>query len=134
VTRENRLANARAEVAAARDAVRVAEAALTIDVRRDAMSRAYYAAFHAARALLLLEGAEPKTHAGVGRMIGEQLVRAGKMDAKSALLVTRLQAYRQASDYAYAFAIDLDDARRELGEVRAFVEHAAVAVDAAGGV
>ena len=55
------------------------------------------------------------------------------MDAKSALLVTRLQAYRQASDYAYAFAIDLDDARRELGEVRAFVERAAFAVEAAAG-
>ena len=132
MTRENRVANARAEIAAAGDAVRVAEAALAIDVRRDAMSRAYYAAFHAARALLLLEGAEPKTHAGVTRMIGEQLVRAGKMDAKSALLVTRLQAYRQASDYAYAFAIDLDDARKELAEVRAFVERAALIVEAAG--
>ena len=133
VTRENRIANARAEIGSARDAVRVAEAALAIDVRRDAMSRAYYAVFHAARALLLLEGAEPKTHGGVSRMIGEQLVRAGKMDSKSALLVTRLQAYRQASDYSYAFAIDLDDARNELAHVRAFVEHAALAVEAAGG-
>jgi uncharacterized protein (UPF0332 family) len=96
------------------------------------MSRAYYAVFHAARALLLLEGAEPKTHAGVARMIGEQLVRSGKLDAKSALRFTRLQAYRQASDYAYAFAIDLDDARRELAEAKAFVQQAAGAVEAAG--
>ena len=96
------------------------------------MSRAYYAVFHAARALLLLEGAEPKTHAGITRMIGEHLVRAGKMDSKSALLVTRLQAYRQASDYAYDFAIDLDDASGELAQARAFVEHAALAVEAAG--
>jgi uncharacterized protein (UPF0332 family) len=131
VTRENRIANARAEIASARDAIRVAEAALAIDVRRDAMSRAYYGIFHAIRALLLLEGAEPRTHAGVARMLGEQLVRTGKLDAKSGLLFARMQAYRQASDYAYAFAIDLDDARRELQEARAFVERATDVVQAA---
>jgi uncharacterized protein (UPF0332 family) len=123
MTRENRIANARAEIASARDALRVAEAALGIGVRRDAMSRAYYAIFHAARALLLLEGVEPKTHSG------EELVRAGKLDAKSGLLFTRMQAYRQASDYAYVFAIDAEDARKELDEARTFVERAASAVE-----
>lgn len=131
MTRENRIANARAEIAAAADAVRVAEAALAIDVRRDAMSRAYYVVFHAARALLLLEGAEPRTHASVARMLGEQLVRTGKVDARGALLVTRLHAYRQSSDYAYTFAIDMGDAERELTEGRAFVERAAKEVEAA---
>jgi hypothetical protein len=129
VTRENRTANARAEIAAARDALRVAQAALAIDIRRDAMSRAYYAVFHATRALLLLEGIEPKTHAGVGRMLGEQLVRAGKIEVKDGLLFTRLQAYRQASDYAYAFAIDLADAEREIEAASAFVDLAHNAVE-----
>jgi uncharacterized protein (UPF0332 family) len=98
MTRENRIANARAEIVSARDALRVAEAALGIGVRRDAMSRAYYAIFHAARALLLLEGVEPKTQSGVARMLGEELVRAGKLDAKSGLLFTRMQAYRSVDD------------------------------------
>jgi uncharacterized protein (UPF0332 family) len=129
MTRENRIANARTEIVSARDALRVAEAALGIGVRRDAMSRAYYAIFHAARALLLLEGVEPKTHSGVARMLGEELVRAGKLDAKSGLLFTRMQAYRQASDYAYVFAIDAEDARKELDEACSFVERAASAVE-----
>jgi uncharacterized protein (UPF0332 family) len=128
VTGENRLANAVAEVSAARDALRVAEAALGLGIRRDAMSRTYYAVFHAARALLLLEGLEPKTHAGVLRMLGEHLLRAGKLDAASLALVTRLQAYRQASDYAYAFDIESVDAAAEIASARTFVDRAAAAV------
>jgi uncharacterized protein (UPF0332 family) len=130
MTGANRAANARAEIAAARDALRVAEAALGLGIRRDAMSRLYYAVFHAARALLLLEGVEPKTHAGVARMLAEHLVRPGKLDAHAGLLVTRLQAYRQASDYSYAFEIDAGDAASELAAARAFVEHAAGHVEA----
>lgn len=130
MTGANRAANARAEINAARDALRVAEAALGLGIRRDAMSRIYYAVFHAARALLLLEGVEPKTHAGVGRMLAEHLVRAGKLDAHAGLLVTRLQAYRQASDYSYAFEIDASDATNELAAARAFVDRAARDVEA----
>jgi uncharacterized protein (UPF0332 family) len=130
VTGDNRAANARAEIVAARDALRVAVAALGLGIRRDAMSRTYYAVFHAARALLLLEGLEPKTQGGVGRMVGEHLVRTGKLDGHSGLVLTRLQAYRQASDYSYVFEIDEADARTELAAAEAFVERAAKIVDA----
>jgi uncharacterized protein len=130
MTGDNRAANARAELASARDALRVAAAALGLGIRRDAMSRTYYAVFHAARALLLLEGLEPKTHGGVARMVGEHLVRAGKLDAHSGLVVTRLQAYRQASDYSYVFEIDEADAKMELMAAEAFVERASKAVEA----
>ena len=132
MTGENRLANAQAEIAAAKDALRVAEAALSLGIRRDAMSRTYYAAFHAARALLLLEGLEPKTHAGLQRMLGEYLVRGGRIEAHDALLLTRLQAYRAASDYSYAFEIGAADAEGELSAARAFVGRAASAVAALG--
>jgi hypothetical protein len=44
-----------------------------------------------------------------------------------------LQAYRQASDYSYAFEIDTTDATRELEAVGAFVDKAGAAVDAVGG-
>ena len=131
MTGENRIANARSEVAAARDALKVAEAALTLGIVRDAMSRTYFAAFHAARALLLLEGFEPKTHGGLASLFGEHLVRGGKVDGRHALLLTRLQAYRQASDYAFAFTASVDDVRSEVGSAAALVELAARAVDAA---
>ncbi len=64
MTGENRIDNARAEAALGDDALRAAEALLALGLANDAVSRAYYAAFHYARALLLLEGLEPKTHRG----------------------------------------------------------------------
>jgi len=128
VTGPNRLENARAEIQAARDALAVSTAALSLGIHRDAMSRAYYAVFHAARALLLLEGVEPKTHAGVHRMVGEQLVRTQKLSPHEALTLTRLQAYRAESDYGYSFVIDAADAEKEIDAARTFVEHAAARV------
>jgi hypothetical protein len=68
VTGDNRRANAEADIAAGFDALRAAEALLGLAIFRDAMSRAYYAAFHAARPLPL-EGIEPETHAGVLRVV-----------------------------------------------------------------
>ncbi len=42
---------------------------------RAAISRAYYAAFHAARAALLTEGESPKSHGGVRNRFGYHFIR-----------------------------------------------------------
>lgn len=125
MTGENRLANARAAIAAANEALRACDALLGLALRRDAMSRAYYAVFHAARALLLLEGVEVKTHGGVLRLVAERLVRAGKLEAKTNVLLVKLQAIRHESDYGFVFDIDPTDARQSFDEAKAFVDLAA---------
>ena len=56
MTEANRLANARAEAALGDDALRAASALVELGLHNDAVSRAYYAAFHYARALLLVAG------------------------------------------------------------------------------
>lgn len=124
MTGENRMANAALELAAAYDALRVAEAALGIGILRDAISRAYYAAFHAARALVLWQGFEARTHGGLSRLFNEHLVRSGLLEPRYNLVLARLQAYRQASDYAYAFEIGPDEARAEVAAARDFVDRA----------
>ena len=48
------------------------------------MSRAYYAALHVARALLLTEDIEPQTHAGVSAMLGMHFVVPGRLNAQHA--------------------------------------------------
>jgi uncharacterized protein len=128
VTGANRKANARAELTSADDALRVAEAALGLGIVRDAMSRGYFAAFHAARALLLLEGLEPKTHGGLAALLGQHLILPGKLEPRFGLLLTRLQAYRQASDYAYSFIAGTEDVRAELDQTRELVDLAREAV------
>lgn len=131
MTGANRVANAQAEIVTAINALRVARAALDMGIFRDAMSRAYYAAFHAARALVLLEGEEPRTHGGLSRLFNDHVVRAGTVEVRYNLLLARLQAYRQASDYAFDFALAEDDARREIDGAAELVERARAIVEAA---
>ena len=45
----------------------------------EAVSDACYAALWAARALFLLEGAEPRTHEGVRTMLGFYYIRTGRL-------------------------------------------------------
>ena len=47
---------------------------------RDAVSRAYYAAFHRARASLLLRGMEPKTHRSTVQLFSLHFVKDGPLD------------------------------------------------------
>ncbi len=70
---DNRKENAAREAALGDDALRAAEALLALQLYNDAVSRAYYAAFHHARALLLLDGLEPKTHRGVFALLERHL-------------------------------------------------------------
>lgn len=125
MTEQNRVANAQSELAVARDALRVARAALQLGIARDALSRAFYAAFHAARALLLLDGIEPKTHSGVMGMFSAHWVRTGRVESAQMLVLTRLQSYRLASDYAYSFDVQVADALGEIDAAERFVELAA---------
>ena len=46
----------------------------------EAISEAYYAMFHAAKALLALRGIYPKTHAGVVSQFGLQFVTEGLIE------------------------------------------------------
>lgn len=83
MTDDNIRKNARTEIAMAKDALRVATAAVDLGICRDAMSRAYYAAFHAARAFVMLAGYEAKTHAGLRHLFSEQIVRPGILETRS---------------------------------------------------
>jgi uncharacterized protein (UPF0332 family) len=59
LTNENRRANASSEIVRGEDALEAAEILLSSGKLADAISRAYYAAFHYARALLLSLGEDP---------------------------------------------------------------------------
>jgi uncharacterized protein (UPF0332 family) len=60
----------------------------------DAMSRIYFGVLEAARALLALEDADPKTHKGVAMKLGEHF----RHDVDTGLL-TKLRQQREEVDY-----------------------------------
>ncbi|WP_259328441.1 HEPN domain-containing protein [Bacteroides intestinalis] len=64
-----------------------------------AMNRMYYACFYAVSALLVNEGIETKTHAGVRQMLGMHFVRTGKFPIPLSKFYTDLFDNRQIGDY-----------------------------------
>ena len=62
-----------------REKLRVAEHLLASSAYDDAVSRAYYSAFHAAQAVLLTEGLTATTHQGLVNLFGLHLVKTGKL-------------------------------------------------------
>jgi len=65
----------------------------------DAASRAYYAIFHAARALLFSRGVNAKTHKGAISLFDEKIVKQGIMNEEYADMLRKAFDLRQKSDY-----------------------------------
>ena len=70
MTPENEAINAREEAQRGDESLRAAEELLRLGLHNDAISRAYYAAYHWARAVLFTRGLESKTHRGVNQLLG----------------------------------------------------------------
>lgn len=124
MTEHNRRENARAEAALGDDALRAAEALVAAGLPNDAISRAYYAAFHYARALLLVKGLDPKSHRGVLALLSQHWEHAGGLSRDAVASVARLQTFRGLADYDARARLGAERARDELESARAFVEAA----------
>ena len=86
-----------------------------------AVSRAYYAAFHCALALLILKGLEPKTHRGVIQLLQLHYVETGALSAGDAAAIGQLETYRELSDYNAKVAFDASRADSEIRRAEGFV-------------
>jgi len=87
----------------------------------DAVSRAYYAVFHAAGAALFLEGYEAKTHAGLINLFGLVMVKGGKVDKKFGKILSDLKNDREDGDYGLISMLDEEDAEKALKDAGQFV-------------
>lgn len=111
----------RGYLAKAREKARVARELCAKGEWDDAISRAYYAAYHAAQAALLTEGQRGDTHKGVVMLFGLMLVKTGKLDKKWGKFLANLKDDREAGDYDALSFLDEDTARRAVRESEEFV-------------
>lgn len=114
----------RGYLAKAREKVRVARDLCARGEWDDAVSRAYYAAFHAAQAVLLTEGQRAESHKGLVSLFGLLLVKTGKFDKKWGKLLSNLKDDREAGDYEALSFLDEETARRAVREADEFVTEA----------
>lgn len=79
------------------------------------VSRAYYAAFHAAQAALLSEGQEANSHKGVVTLFGLFMIKTGKIDKHCGKLLANLKDDREKSDYEVLSFVDAETAGGDRG-------------------
>jgi uncharacterized protein (UPF0332 family) len=125
-------ANIAAEAERGDDALNAAAKLLEASLPYDAASRAYYAAFHYARALCLAAGEEPRSHQGVAHLVSLHYVRAGIFPPETSRGYATLQRFRESSDYDAAFVLDERGAIDAVEKARAFVELARRHLEAEG--
>jgi uncharacterized protein (UPF0332 family) len=132
MTNDNQRRGILAEVARGDEAMREAETLLAAKLLAGAVSRAYYAAFHYARAMLLTLGEEARTHGGLTRLLHRDIVATGKLDPDIASLFSQLQRFRQDADYTAEFVFTAAGAAGEVRDARTFVGAARKVLEAGG--
>jgi uncharacterized protein (UPF0332 family) len=111
-----------AEWSRAREAQRAAETLTRDRCYADAISRAYYAILHAAKAALHVHDIAAESHPAVRRMFGLHLVKPGDIEPKwSAYLVESLDD-RLAADYDVEAFFSKEEARSECRRTREFLD------------
>ncbi len=104
--------------------LRAAETLLKEGLWEDCISRAYYAMFHAASALLLSKGLKPRGHQGVISLLGEHFVKAGLLSPDLGGALGRAMALRQKAEYIVTAKVSEEMAKRCLEEAKEFVGEA----------
>jgi uncharacterized protein (UPF0332 family) len=132
VTEENKRTNIAAELARADEALRAAVVLSDAGLLLDAESRLYYAIYHAAVALLLTEGVEPRSHAGTLGLLGLHFVKTGRLSPEHGRLFARIQKYRIEADYGRDFVLSAAGIREDLAACEGFIQRAQEIVAAAG--
>ena len=77
-------------------------------------SRAYYAAFYAASALLLNEGMDTSKHGGVIALIHKHFVKNGKLSKEQGRNLNWLFELRSVGDYGVSLHVTQQDAQRAI--------------------
>lgn len=87
------------------------------------VSRAYYAMFYAAEAVLLTKSLSFSSHKGVISAFGEHFVKSGIFPKDMGRELNRAFEKRQLGDYEYTFVISEDEAKEILDKSKDFVEN-----------
>ena len=117
-------------LALARDDLTVARRDHDGSFPRHAASRAHYAVFHAAMAVLAEKGESPKSHAGVRTRFGDLFVRNGPFETHHSRTLDRLARLRNDADYHIGRDVDTAAAREAVTDAEAFVADLAAWIEA----
>lgn len=117
----NKKLNIQAEWDKAQEALREASVLLEKKLPSGAISRAYYAVFHAGKALLLTEGLETRSHQGLGQLFSLHFIKSKRFDVKYSRILSKAQKFREEADYSSEYVFTLEDAKERMKETEEFI-------------
>ncbi len=117
----NRRLNASDERERARRVMAMAEYALSQGIHEEAVSSAYYAAHHAARALLFSLGLEVRSHDGLRSLLAEHFERPGHLPHGSVRTMKGAFDDRMEADYGVRVHFSRDKAAGAVAWARDFL-------------
>lgn len=88
---------------------------------RSAANRAYYAIFHAMRAVLALDGFDSKKHSGIIAEFRRRYIASGIFPVKLSVDIDIASTIRNSSDYNDFFIISKKESTEQVKSAEAFV-------------
>ena len=116
----------------AEEDIKAAELLIRAGLCRIAVSRAYYAMFYAAEALLLTRGLSFSSHKGVISNFGREFVKRGVFDKKFQKALSDIFKLRQNCDYDPLPEIDESKTEQSLQNAKEFLSGAKTYLEAKG--
>lgn len=118
---EDLLSLSKARLAHAYDCLKEAEILLSADEYKGTANRAYYAAFHAMRAVLILDNFDSKKHSGIIAKFRELYLKTELFDKDVSDAISSLFRVRSASDYDDFYMVAKQDALLQLQNAKNIV-------------
>lgn len=87
---------------------------------KNALNRAYYAIFHAMRAVNSLDGFDSSKHSGVIAFFNQTYVKEGIFPKDMSKIIRRASESREKADYLDFFVASRDDAEKQIQRAEEF--------------
>ena len=105
----------------AKNDLRDAQKSFAEEMFETAANRAYYAIFHAARAVLILDGQDYKRHSGVISFFRKGYIKTGILDESLSEIIKNAFELRTESDYSDFFIISKSEIGQQVKDAAFFV-------------
>ena len=118
---DNRKALSKYRLERAYECIKSAEALETIEDYSTVANRAYYAMFHAMRAVMALDGEDRKKHSGVVAYFQEHYIKSEIFDKDFSYAIKNAFLVRQESDYEDFYVVSKSEAIEQLENAKKFI-------------
>lgn len=111
----------KARIIHAEDCLREAQLLLNGNEHKGAANRAYYAAFHSLRAVLILDEFDSKKHSGIIAKFRENYLKTELFEKEISDYISSLFRVRTASDYDDFFIVSKEESAEQLKKAEKIV-------------